>query len=636
MSAFMLPGPEAAVLALVRAAIEGGLLVLAVAVVTRLFPRLPAATRTALWWLASLRLVAGLVALPVLALQLPAIPEVPRGLTRATLTAVGHLSPAGVALAPMAELARPSGNAARERGLAWRDGARFVRPLVRTTMPYALALWACGVLAALAFHVRSARRLQQTWRAAVPCENAGVRDWLTNRLGAHASARVQVRTSPDAGSPVLLAGFRPRILVPVSCLTLDPSRLRLVMAHELAHIRRHDLTLGTIPALAHALFWFHPLAHWAVEEYAQAREEACDADAVRACNESPHHYGELLLAYGIDRDRQLHTAASYGSRHASQLHRRLLMLAHGIRPTASQRLLGLGVLIIMGLIALIPVRLVAASRAEKAERATVSAGGSGSSSSAESEGGTPTSGGSNRSRTHTNRQTTSSSSDGGSYGYSYSTYGADGQSFSYGYGKSAKGGTGSNLTLNGSFDTRDTRWIESVSKTSPDGFGWFRLDGKNYAVREAAAVEQIRELMEPQSELGSRQGELGERQGELGSKQGELGGRQGELGGKQGELSGLIARLEAELASTRPGQARRSELRRRIADVESRVNALEVEQDELEAQQELLSKQQDQLGAQQDELGRQQEALSVRTRAEMHKLAQEFIRTGQAVRVDRH
>ena len=53
------------------------------------------------------------------------------------------------------------------------------------------------------------------------------------------------------------------------------------------------------------------------------------------------------------------------------------MLAHGIRPTASQRLLGLGVLIIMGLIALIPVRLVAASRAEKAERATVSAGGSG-------------------------------------------------------------------------------------------------------------------------------------------------------------------------------------------------------------------------------------------------------------------
>lgn len=60
MSALMLPGPEAAVLALSRAAIEGGLLVLAIAAITRLFPRLPAATRTALWWLASLRLVAGL------------------------------------------------------------------------------------------------------------------------------------------------------------------------------------------------------------------------------------------------------------------------------------------------------------------------------------------------------------------------------------------------------------------------------------------------------------------------------------------------------------------------------------------------------------------------------------------------
>src|SRR5437764_15936 len=57
--------------ALGRAAIEGGALVLAVWALCRLFPRLPAALRTWLWWIACLRLLVGLAMAPV---RLPLLP----------------------------------------------------------------------------------------------------------------------------------------------------------------------------------------------------------------------------------------------------------------------------------------------------------------------------------------------------------------------------------------------------------------------------------------------------------------------------------------------------------------------------------------------------------------------------------
>src|SRR5262249_60594758 len=69
---------SALVLALVRASIEGGLLILAVAALMRLLPHIPAATRCALWWLASLRLLLGLVTPAVLPVALPSLPSAPK------------------------------------------------------------------------------------------------------------------------------------------------------------------------------------------------------------------------------------------------------------------------------------------------------------------------------------------------------------------------------------------------------------------------------------------------------------------------------------------------------------------------------------------------------------------------------
>ena len=83
------------------------------------------------------------------------------------------------------------------------------------------------------------------------------------------------------------------------CDAPDTLPARLALAHEMAHLRRGDLWLGWVPALANALFFFHPLVWLAGREYLQARGEACDAAAVRLTGAPPDEYGRLLLRFGV-------------------------------------------------------------------------------------------------------------------------------------------------------------------------------------------------------------------------------------------------------------------------------------------------------------------------------------------------
>lgn len=73
----------------------------------------------------------------------------------------------------------------------------------------------------------------------------------------------------------------------------------MALAHELAHLRRGDLWLGWIPALAQRAFFFHPLARWAMREYAFHREAACDAQVLDRARAEPQDYGRLLLRLGV-------------------------------------------------------------------------------------------------------------------------------------------------------------------------------------------------------------------------------------------------------------------------------------------------------------------------------------------------
>ena len=98
---------------------------------------------------------------------------------------------------------------------------------------------------------------------------------LADRLGV--TRPVALVESPAVRSPIVVGWLRPMILLPLGLATrMPPAWLDAVLAHELAHVRRHDLALRLVQRTVEVLLFFHPVVWWLGAQLDQAREEACD------------------------------------------------------------------------------------------------------------------------------------------------------------------------------------------------------------------------------------------------------------------------------------------------------------------------------------------------------------------------
>jgi len=113
------------------------------------------------------------------------------------------------------------------------------------------------------------------------------------RLGLGISRRVDVRLSDRRGTPMTWGLLRVRLLLPAEASTWDGSRLRAVLLHEFAHVRRLDTVTHVLAQLVQALYWFHPLVWTAARRFRAECEHACD-DMVLACGVKASDYAENL------------------------------------------------------------------------------------------------------------------------------------------------------------------------------------------------------------------------------------------------------------------------------------------------------------------------------------------------------
>ena len=71
------------------------------------------------------------------------------------------------------------------------------------------------------------------------------------------------------------------MLLPVFALTgLSEEQFRAVIAHELAHIRRHDWLVNLFQVLVETLLFYHPAMWWLNRRIRIERELCCDEIAV--------------------------------------------------------------------------------------------------------------------------------------------------------------------------------------------------------------------------------------------------------------------------------------------------------------------------------------------------------------------
>ncbi|MCB1097640.1 MAG: hypothetical protein KDN22_18855 [Verrucomicrobiae bacterium] len=107
--------------------------------------------------------------------------------------------------------------------------------------------------------------------------------------------RVAVRSHADLRSPVSFGIFKPKILLPDEHETWPQPEARMVLQHELAHVRRQDSAFLWLAEICRALFWLNPLVWIAVRQMRLLDERAAD-DAVLGNGWDAQSYAALLLA----------------------------------------------------------------------------------------------------------------------------------------------------------------------------------------------------------------------------------------------------------------------------------------------------------------------------------------------------
>lgn len=86
----------------------------------------------------------------------------------------------------------------------------------------------------------------------------------------------RIRQSDEITAPIMWGLLRPTILLPTDADSWGEDRLRAVLLHELAHIRRNDWESQLIAQMMCVVYWFNPLVWFAVHRMQVEAEQACD------------------------------------------------------------------------------------------------------------------------------------------------------------------------------------------------------------------------------------------------------------------------------------------------------------------------------------------------------------------------
>jgi TonB family protein len=172
------------------------------------------------------------------------------------------------------EVAAPSATAAP---------GSFGPPMVLSTL---VALWLAGVLV-LSVRLLGgwvvARRLATTAGRDVDDDVQDLASRVAERL--QLNRLVRIAESSTVAVPVVVGWLKPVVLLPAAALSgLAPAHIEALLAHELAHVRRHDYLVNLLQTAVETLLFYHPGVWWLSRRVRIEREHCCDDLAVSVCD----------------------------------------------------------------------------------------------------------------------------------------------------------------------------------------------------------------------------------------------------------------------------------------------------------------------------------------------------------------
>jgi beta-lactamase regulating signal transducer with metallopeptidase domain len=231
-----------------------------------------------------------------------------------------------------------------------------VQTRLRGAMPWLDAMWLLGVLCLSARTIGGwvlIQRLRRSSLVSVPAHVRVAFDGMARRMGIE--RRIDLRISARISGPLAMGMLKSVVLLPASALTaLSPEQLEVVLAHELAHIRRADYLWNMVQTMIETLFFFHPAVWWVSGDLRRQRELCCD-DAALECCADPVTYATALLRLEEERGSRLHLAMALDGHESCGLRARIARILgetpEGGRDVAPFSLIGAGGMLLVLLVA---------------------------------------------------------------------------------------------------------------------------------------------------------------------------------------------------------------------------------------------------------------------------------------------
>jgi TonB family protein len=271
--------------------------------------------------------LAAILALPLLSVSLPALrvraaDALWPGQTDAVFQATAAASPDAGA----AESTEHGGTAASfteaRRHADWRV--------------WLMLVWLTGFVAAFARTLAAYAAARRLRRSARPFPDSALCGALSRELGVRRAVDV---LETEAGSmPMTFGLVRAAILVPPEAAQWSVERRRIVLLHELAHVRRGDPATHLLARTAMNIYWWNPLAWIAWREFLKERERAADDLVLNSGARASEYAGHLLEVARTLQSAPVMAWAAVAMARRSQLEGRLLaILDSGVNRRAAGR-----------------------------------------------------------------------------------------------------------------------------------------------------------------------------------------------------------------------------------------------------------------------------------------------------------
>jgi beta-lactamase regulating signal transducer with metallopeptidase domain len=448
------------------------------------------------------------------------------------------------------------------------------------TLPWIVALWAlgAGVLGLrMACGLLWVRRLRSR---AMPWDRDGWQarlDRLAQRFGIRRA--VALRIVADGDSPLSAGWWKPVVLVPAAIALRMPAHLlESLLAHELAHIRRHDYLVNLLQGAVEALLFYHPVVWWLSRRIRIEREQVADHIAASVLGE-PRRLAIALST--LDRYAPAQPTFAQAA-HGGQLMSRIQLLVRPDRKAVG----GLVALPLIGLAA-VGIAFYAQARYEPATGtvapvAAIAAVAQAPSATAPSVAAVADI----RIDTSSDIRIVSRV-DHPRSGYALVRKGQE------------------RFSMSGDLD--DVEAIRAARRSIDDDFLWFKRDDKQYVVRDAALLARAEAAWQPTRALETKMQALDARMKPHSEKLEALGARMESLTGNAGESPAMRAAAEQmEVLGNQQGALgeRQAELGQQM------MRADDATREQLQRQMEVLEQQQHELAQQMQQQSKVLEAES--------------------------